>query len=93
MYARSKKIRYIKKHVRVLKANAKIQFKLMIKCSGKYLNSPLYRGSSLWDTLPDIVQRSLNIQTFMKHLKGKYVQGPSILNYCIIFGDIEQQRL
>ena len=51
----------IKKHVRVLKANAKIQFKLMSKFSGKYLNSPLYRGSSHWDTLPNIVQQSLNI--------------------------------
>ena len=35
-----------------------------------YLNSPLYRGSNLWDTIPqDIhVQRSVSINAFTKHV-------------------------
>ena len=60
IFVRSKKVRYIKKPIRVLRANAKVQFKLMSKCSSKYLNSPMYRGSVLWNALPEEEQRVLS---------------------------------
>ena len=59
MYLRSKKENYIKKPVRALRGNIKVKFKLMSKCTGKYMNSPMYRGSTLWDTLRVNIQRSL----------------------------------
>ena len=55
MYLTSKNENYIKKPVRALRG------KLMSKCTGKYMNSPMYRGSTLWDTLPVAIQRSLSI--------------------------------
>ena len=45
LYARSRKPAYIKHPVCVLRDNVKIRFNLMTKCSGKYLKSPLFRGS------------------------------------------------
>ena len=45
-----------------------MKFKLTSKCTGKYMNSPMYRGSILWDTLPVDIQRSLSIRTFTKQI-------------------------
>ena len=61
MYLRSKKENYIKKSIRALRGNIKVKFKLMSKCTGKYMNSPMYRRRTLWDTLPVDIQRSLSI--------------------------------
>ena len=41
----------------------------------KYKNSPYYKGSLLWDNLPVLVKRSLNIidfKNFIKHIYSKY---------------------
>ena len=56
MYILSKKEIYIMKNNVNTRANVKIKFRLMTKCSGKYLGSPLYRGSVLWDNLDKITQ-------------------------------------
>ena len=53
--------------VRVLRGNVKVRFKLMTQCTGKYLKSPIYRGSALWDTLTPEVQRSVTMNVFTKH--------------------------
>ena len=41
----------LKKKILNTHGNDKVKFKLTTKCSGKYLNSPLHRGSALWDGL------------------------------------------
>ena len=47
---------YIKNiHVNT-RGNVKTKFKLMTKCSSKYLGSPLYRGATLWDNLDKDIQ-------------------------------------
>ena len=41
------------------------------KCSGKYLGSPLYRGSILWDELEKSTQYLPNVREFTKVLTKK----------------------
>ena len=67
-FYRSKNEAYIKKPVRILRGNRKIQFKLMTRCTGKYLNSPLYRGSTLWDTLPEEIQHAVSTKVFTQNV-------------------------
>ena len=61
-------VNYLKKPARVLRGNLKIKFKLMLRCTRKYLKSPLYRDSILWDTIPQDIQRSVSINAFTKHV-------------------------
>ena len=61
MFSRSKNILCIKEPVRALQGNGKIKFKLMSRCTGKYLNSPLFRGSVLWDKLTANVQKLMSV--------------------------------
>ena len=68
MYLRSEQERYVKKLVRVLWGNVKVKFKLMSRCTGKYMNSPMFRGSALWDALPVDIQRVVTIRVFTKEL-------------------------
>ena len=68
LFVRSKDDKYLKKHVRVLRGNVKLQLKLMSRCSTKYINSPLYRGTVLWDKLLGDEQRSRTIDIFTKSL-------------------------
>ena len=50
------KSQYIK-HTNVnTRGNAKTKFSLMARCTGKYLNSPLYIGAGLWDMLEKNIQ-------------------------------------
>ena len=53
------------------RANVKIKFKLMTKCSGKYLGSPLYRGSMLWNNLDKTTQDLPTMKQFSSLLKKK----------------------
>ena len=59
MFVRSKKIECLQVPTRVLRGNCKIKFKPMSKCSGKYMNSPLYRGSILWDQLEKCIKKAM----------------------------------
>ena len=80
MYARSKKVECLKMPVRTLRGNCKIKFKLMSKCSGKYMNSPLYRGSILWDQLEESIQKSCTITKFTKSVCHKNKEYKDMLN-------------
>ena len=51
MYRLSRNEMCIRKTNVNTRGNIKIKFKLMTKCSSKYLGCPLYRGSLLWDKL------------------------------------------
>ena len=64
MYRLSKKGMYIKTTNVHTRANDKVKFKLMTKCSSKYLGSPLYRGSILWDKLEKSTQDLPNVTRF-----------------------------
>ena len=69
MYRLSRKERYVNKtHVNT-RGNVKIKFKLITKCSGKYLSSPLYRGSQLWDKLEKTTQDLPNVKQFSNEIR------------------------
>ena len=68
MYRLSKKDAYIKRPNVYTRGNVKIKFKVMTKCSGKYLGSPLYRGAQLWDKLDKITQDLPNVKLFSEAL-------------------------
>ena len=53
---------------RTLRGNAKAKFMLMTKCTGKYLKSPLYKGSTLWDILSPGIQRSETVTVLKKNV-------------------------
>ena len=80
MFVRSKKPGNLKIPVRLLRGNSKPKFKLMSKCSGKYINSPLYRGSILWDQLEENIQKSCTIKEFTKAICGKNRVYKDLLN-------------
>ena len=63
----------VKTPTRQTRAGNKIVFKIPSRCSDKYLNSPLYKGSKLWDKLDVTVQCSDTIDVFMKGVKPRYV--------------------
>ena len=72
MYRISKKPMYIK-HVNInTRGNTKVKFKLMSKCTSKYLNSPLYRGANLWDGLDKNAQDLLNVKEFNARIMQSY---------------------
>ena len=64
MYNLSRKPVYIKQSNVNTRGNLKTKFRQMSKCSGKYLGSPLYRGSILWDKLDKNVQDLPTIRGF-----------------------------
>ena len=64
MYRLSKKEMYIKRTNVNTRGNVKIKFKLMTRCSGKYLGSPLYRGSLLWDKLEKEIQNLPSVKQY-----------------------------
>ena len=68
MYRLSKKEVYVKRTNVHTRGNVKIKFKLMSRCSGKYLSSPLYRGSQLWDKLDKTTQDLPNVKLFTTSL-------------------------
>ena len=80
MYRLSKNFRYIKEPNIATHANIKTKFKLMSKCDSKYLNSPLYRGATLWDELDRTVQDLQNVKRFTKELLKSYQVYADLLN-------------
>ena len=68
LFVRSKNIEYLKIPCRALRGNCKVKFKLMTRCSGKYMNSPLYRGSVLRDQLEEGIQKLPTVPIFNKAL-------------------------
>ena len=62
----------MKKPIRTTRAVTKMVFKTASKCSGKYLNSPFYKGTLLWDKLDNDLQRMNNVKQFLQELKKSY---------------------
>ena len=54
------------------RGNIKTKFKLMTKCSSKYLNSPLYKGSLLWDSPTVEIQRLPTTLQFIRPTSDMY---------------------
>ena len=73
MYLHSKDDENTKKTVRITRAASKILFKVPTKCTGKYMNSPFYKGKLLWDNLSVEKQCVNNVNQFTKSLKELYV--------------------
>ena len=80
MYRLSKKEMYIKRTNVNTRGNRKKKFKLMTKCSGKYLGSPLYRGSELWDKLAKSVQDLPTNLKFANTIKKSFRIYKDLLN-------------
>ena len=60
-------------HTRLTHAAAKIIFKTPTRCSDKYLNSPLYKGTKIWNTLDVNIQQLDTIDRFVKYTKQPYL--------------------
>ena len=80
MYRLSKKTRYIKCTRANTRGTVKTKFKLMSKCTSKYLNSPLYRGANLWDKLDKNVQDIPTLESFVKEIIKQYRTYVNLLN-------------
>ena len=52
---------------------------ILSRCSDKYLRSPLYIGSKIWDLLPIDVQRADTLNQFGKAIY--YIVTPNIIIY------------
>ena len=68
MYRLSKKTIYVKKPTVNTRGNVKTKFTLMSKCTSKYLNSPLYRGSILWDNLDKNIQDLPTLKCYVSEI-------------------------
>ena len=73
MYINSQNIDNIKIHVRITRTAEKLVFKKATKCTGKFINSPFYKGTLLWDKLDRDVQYVNTLERFMKELKKLYI--------------------
>ena len=69
MYLHSKNESNVKKTVRVTRAISKVIFKTASRCVNKYLNSPFYKGTILWNNLDVEMQRIGNVKRFVTELK------------------------
>ena len=80
MFRLSKKETYVQKPNVNTRGNVKIKFRLMNKCTSKYLGSPLYRGSAPWDNLDKNVQTLPNAVQFSKVLSKQFTEYKDLLN-------------
>ena len=80
MYRLSKKEGYIKRTDVNTRGNVKIKFKLMTRCSSKYMGSPLFRGSQLWDKLEKTVHDLPTVKRFSSALNAKCRVYKDLLN-------------
>ena len=72
MYIHSKVESNIKKPIRPTRAMSKMVFKVPTRCTSKYLNSPFYKGTVLWDNIDIDLQRVENVNQFQVGLKKLY---------------------
>ena len=80
LYRLSRKEPYVQKHDVNTRGNTKIKFRLMTKCSSKYLGSLLYRGTCLWDKLERNVQDLPYIRQFSNVISKNYQVYKYLLN-------------
>ena len=74
LYSYSKAETNIKVPVRYTRAATKVVFKIPSRCTDKFLSSPLYKGTKLWNNLDVTVQRSETIDNFMKLTKPNFMR-------------------
>ena len=79
MYLHSKDEANIKKPICVTRADTKLTFKTATKCTTKYLDSPFYKGTVLWNLLDMELQWSNNVIVFMKGVNKLYTRYQEIL--------------
>ena len=72
MYLHSRNDNNLKVPVRLTRAVLKLNFKTATKCTTKYLNSPFYKGTLLWNQLNSIDQRSNTVSSFVNCLSRLY---------------------
>ena len=73
MYLHSKVEDNITMPKRVTRAFSNIVFKTSTRCTGKYLNSPFYKGTTLvWNNLDLELQRICNVKHFVEGTKQLY---------------------
>ena len=70
----------LKVPVRPTRAGSKIVSDIPTRCSNLYLRSPLYKGSQIWDTLPENTQRSNTLAQFVKTVKHQYAVYANLLD-------------
>ena len=58
--------------VRQTRAGTKIVFDIPTRCSNTFLQSPLYKGSQIWDTLSENTQKVTTVTQFGKIIKHRY---------------------
>ena len=80
MYRISRKPVYLKKTNVHSRGNRKVKFKLMTKCTSKYLNSPLYKGATLWDEIEKNIQDMPTLKQFTKEIMKSYNVYVDLLN-------------
>ena len=72
MYHQSKNEQNIKVPNRHTRGADKVVFNVPTRCSRKYLKSPFYVGTQLWNSLPETSQRSDNLLKFEKKISPLY---------------------
>ena len=64
----------IKVPIRHTRPANKVEFKIPSRCTDKFLNSPLYKGTILWNDLDVLTQRSDTIDIFAKRTKPNFLR-------------------
>ena len=72
MYYHSKDVGNLKLVERPTRGGIKIVFDVPTKCNKKYLDSPYYKGTQLWNDLTNEVQRLENIVLFDKKVRPMF---------------------
>ena len=72
MYHYSKNLCNIKTVVRPTRAAEKIVFNIPAKCTTKYLNSPFYIGTQIWNDLNGDTQRTETAILFERRILPLY---------------------
>ena len=79
LYGCSTDRRYLKMSMNRTRAESKVVFDIPDKCTTEFLNSLFYKGTQIWNLLPENVQRSVNIDVFSKYIKPMYSKYVNLL--------------
>ena len=72
LYSCSMDRKYLKITANRTRVDAKVVFNIPGKCTTKFLNSPFYKGTQVWNNLPVDVERAVNIDIFSKRIRPLY---------------------
>ena len=72
MFDYSKNGNNLKLPIRLTRAATKVVFKKPARCTHKFLNSPFYKGTLIWDDLDYNVQRAETLKEFVRQIKHNY---------------------